>query len=221
MKIHTMKNAMTNSALLVVCWLMLTACASNGQKNTPEQQVVIDPSLPSIAILGRRHVGHNKTELDYIACIEEELELRFRSLNIIPEQQFVDSMYPYFEKSTAPLTIRNLSKMMKKPVITKKLNELNVSHIIWINGKTRRTGQAGSISCAVTGCLGFATWSDAADYQAHIWEIDSMSESDAIDTNRAGTSYLPAIVVPIPILARVQTGACRDMAKDITSSLRR
>jgi hypothetical protein len=110
--------------------------------------------------------------------------------------------------------------MMTKPVIMKKLEEMNVSHLIWINGKTRRTGASGSITCATTGCLGYATWSDEADYKAHIWDIDSMSESDSIETNRAGTSHLPAIVVPIPILARVKTGACREMAKHITSSLR-
>jgi hypothetical protein len=198
---------------------MLTACASIGTKKS-NQPVAIDPSFRSIAILGRRHVGHDQTELDYVACIEDELRLRFNLLNIIPEQQFIDNMYPYFEKSTAPLTVNNLSLMMQKPVIAKKLDELNVDHLIWINGKTHRTGQSGSITCATTGCLGYATWSDEADYEAHIWDIDSVSESDSIETNRAGTSYLPAIVVPIPILARVKTGACREMARQITRSLR-
>ncbi len=215
-----MKRTIANSVLFLVCCLMLTACAGTRRGNSSDQQVEIDQSFPSIAILGRRHVGHNKTEADYVACIEKELGLRFNLLNIIPEQQFVDSMYPYFEKSTAPLTIQNLSQMMTKPVIMKKLEEMNVSHLIWINGKTRRTGASGSITCATTGCLGYATWSDEADYKAHIWDIDSMSESDSIETNRAGTSHLPAIVVPIPILARVKTGACREMAKHITSSLR-
>ncbi|TDF35130.1 hypothetical protein EYS14_22400 [Alteromonadaceae bacterium M269] len=220
MKIRNMKLAFTRSTLFLVFCLMLTACASTGSKTPANQQLQIDKSLPSIVILGRRHIGHNETELDYVSCIEEELGLRFRSLNIIPEQQFLDSMYPYFEKSTAPLTIHNLSQIMQKPVVTKKLEELNMSHLIWIAGNTRRTGVSGSISCATTGCLGYATWSDAADYEAHIWDIEKLSESDSIETNREGTSHLPAIVVPIPILARVQTGACREMAEDITRSLR-
>jgi hypothetical protein len=221
MKIEHMKRAMVDSALFLACCLMLSACTSNGPQNSSNQHVEIDPSRQSIVILGRRHVGHNRTEVDYVACIEEELGLRFQLLNIIPEQQFIDSMYPYFEKSTAPLTIGNLSETMQKPIVKKKLDEMNLAHLIWINGKTSRTGQAGSISCATTGCLGYATWSDEADYKAHIWDIDSLSESDSIATNRAGTSHLPAVVVPIPILARVKTKACREMARSITSSLRR
>ena len=219
MKIHNIKPIVVGRLLLFAHCLVLSACAGTGVQRASEP-AVIDKSLPSIAILGRRHIGYNKTEIDYVACLEEELKLRFHLLNIIPEQQFVDNMYPYFERSTAPLTIQNLSQIMQKPVVTKKLEEMNVSHLIWVNGKTSRISQSGSISCATTGCIGYATWSDEADYQAHIWDIGSMSESDSIATNRAGTSHLPAIVVPIPILARVQTGACREMAERITSSLR-
>jgi len=88
-----------------------------------------------------------------------------------------------------------------------------------VEGSTERTGSSGSISCSITpsggGCFGFGTWEDTSDYETTIWDVESFTEVGRISTEAVGTSYMPAIIVPIPMLARVQGDACNGMGRQL------
>lgn len=173
----------------------------------------------SIVILGRRHSTGPDTEFDFIDCVGRSLESSLGEVEIIPEKTFIDSMYPYFETSTAPMDVQNLDELIQIPEVAEKLNEFRVRYFIWIDGFTERTDSKGSISCAVGpgggGCFGFATWDDEANYEATIWDFKDLLLEGKISAASSGTSYLPAVIVPIPLLARVQSNACSRMAAQI------
>ena len=216
---------MTQTKFIIVVFLVLTlmGCNSIGANKASKGPITINPANPSIVILGRRHVSQIETEVDYVSCIGDNLKDRLDATNIIPEQQFIDELYPYFEKSTAPLNVRNLAKMVKEPAIAKKLDDLNLSYLVWVEGKTQRTGGSGAVSCAIGpggGCFGFATWDDEANYGASVWDVSNLAQSASVNTQRNGTSYLPAFIIPIPLLAQVQDTACNDMARRITQHIK-
>ena len=177
----------------------------------------------AVVVLGRRHNSEHDTEKDFISCVGKSLAGGDKSITVIPEDQFVDSMYPYFEVSTAPMDVKNLDQLVKNPAIARKFTELNLRYFIWIDGYTERTDSSGSISCTISpaggGCFGFASWDDESNYEATVWDFKTLNLAGRISDKTQGTSYLPAIVIPIPLLARVQAHACSSMASQIKSFL--
>ena len=173
----------------------------------------------SIVVLGRRHSSGYETEDDFISCVGKSLNQGQSEINVIPEKDFVDSMYPYFETSTAPMDVRNLGKLAQIPVIADKFSDFNLRYFVWIDGATERTDSSGSVSCAVGpgggGCFGFAYWKDEANYEASIWDFKQLALSGKINAETKGTSFMPAIIIPIPMLARVQENACKSLANQI------
>lgn len=205
--------------------LLLTGCKSativDEYRENPTISMV---EGESIVVLGRRNSASYETEFDFIECVGQSLKGRLRGVNIIPEQLFLDSMYPYFETSTAPMDVQNLNRLVQAPEVAKKLDEFRVRYFIWIDGFTETTDESGALSCTIGpgggGCFGFATWDDEANYEAIIWDFDEMNLEGKISTESTGTSYLPAVIVPIPLLARVQSNACSNMAEQISNFLK-
>jgi len=203
-------------------------CSTAGCKSTTvvdvyrESASVAPQADEAIVVLGRRHAVSHNTEEDFVDCVGRSL--RQGSLNVIPEKQFVDSMYPYFETSTAPTDVKNLDKLVQIPAIAAKLNEYRVRYFIWVDGATETVDKAGSITCAIGpgggGCFGFAYWEDEANYEASVWDFKNLALSGKISAETQGTSFMPAVVIPIPLLARVQSNACKSMATQIQDFLK-
>ncbi|WP_444936672.1 hypothetical protein ACJJIW_03075 [Microbulbifer sp. JMSA004] len=177
----------------------------------------------SVVILGRRHSSEYETEPDLIACVGRELHNPELGVNIIPEQDFVDLMYPWFEPRTAPMHVRSLDRLMENESVRERMENYGVKYIVWIDGSTETTASAGSISCTIStggaGCFGFGTWDKESDYEAAVWDFRDRELSGKLSADAKGTSYMPAIVVPIPLIARVQNNACKGMALQLQQFL--
>ncbi|MCO1333226.1 hypothetical protein MO867_02625 [Microbulbifer sp. OS29] len=177
----------------------------------------------SVVILGRRHSSEYETEPDLIACVGRELHNPEQGVNIIPEKEFVDIMYPWFEPRTAPMHVRSLDRLMENKNVRERMEAYGVKYIVWIDGSTETTASAGSISCTIStggaGCFGFGTWDKESDYEAAVWDFRDRELSGKLSADAKGTSYMPAIVIPIPLIARVQNNACKGMALQLQQFL--
>ena len=198
--------------------LLLAGCKSATVINEHrEAATAVLSGDESIVVLGRRHSASHETEEDFISCVGRTLGQS--ELKVIPEQAFVDTMYPYFETSTAPMDVRNLDKLMQIPAIAAKFEGLKVRYFVWIDGATERTDSTGSVACAVGpgggGCFGFAYWEDEANYEASIWDFKELALSGKINAETKGTSFMPAVIIPIPMLARVQANACKSLSNQL------
>lgn len=177
----------------------------------------------SVVILGRRHSSDYETEPDLIACVGRELHNPEMGVNIIPEKEFVDIMYPWFEPRTAPMHVRSLDRLMENEGVRERMENYGIKYIVWIDGSTETTASAGSISCTIStggaGCFGFGTWDKESDYEASVWDFRDRELSGKLSADAKGTSYMPAIVIPIPLIARVQNNACKGMAAQLQQFL--
>jgi hypothetical protein len=222
--VDMLRRTLQGGVVLLLLAASLAGCKSTTVVNEYRERPTLEMvEGDSIVILGRRHKSDHETEVDFVDCVGDHLGSSSDNVNVIPEQQFVDSMYPYFEASTAPMDVTRLDNLMQKPMFAKKVSDFHLRYFVWIDGYTETTDSSGSISCAVGpgggGCFGFATWDDEASYEATIWDFKDLAMSGKISAETQGTSYLPAVIVPVPLLARVQANACKSMAEQITSFL--
>jgi hypothetical protein len=186
----------------------LFGCVNSTVQQVRERETGIQIG-DSVVVLGRNNrPNHEETEINFVDCVAKDLAKGANGLNVVSEQSFKDQTFPWFEPRTAPVKVNQLPQLLEQRLLADRLNDLGIKYLIWLDGKTQRTSSSGSLACSVSpaggGCFGFLTWENDASYEATIWD---------------GTSYMPAIVVPIPIIARVQNNACNSMAKQLQGFL--
>lgn len=198
--------------------LALASCSSTTVDEFRLGETGIE-SHESIVILGRRQASEYETRAEFVNCVGNKVNKGANSINVVPEQVFVDALFPWFEPRTAPLRTQDLEKLMSQNVVAKKINEFGIRYIVWVDGFTETTDRAGSISCAIGpgggGCFGFGSWEDDSQFDARIWDVNAMASVGTISTDATGQSYMPAIFVPIPLLARVEAHACSSLADQL------
>lgn len=207
--------------LAVFCVVLLGACVSSSVEQLRKAPVGILKQGETIVVLGRRQNFRHQTEADFTRCVYNSLERR--KLPLKSEQQFMDEMFPWFQPRMAPTTAAALAARLKEPVIAERLRSSGTRYIVWLDGITRRGEDGGSLSCSVGAgggaCLGLLWWEDDAEYEAVIWDMQTLKSMGKIAVEASGTSYVPAVIIPIPLLAPTQSAACRGVAKQISEFL--
>lgn len=194
---------------------LLSGCVTSRVEDARISETGIEAGEGVVVMAKSYHLG-NETEEKYIRCVESALERGATGLRVIPHRQFVDSLFPWFEPRTAPAETKHLPKLMQHPGVAKSIARQKIRYIIWLDGDTERVAGGGSLSCAAGpgggGCFGFAWWQNDADYEASIWDLNELESAGTVTTDVSGTSFLPALVVPIPLIARAQSKACKSLA---------
>jgi hypothetical protein len=65
------------------------------------------------------------------------------------------------------------------------------------------------------GCIGFGTWDRESTYEASVWDLRQKETIARISASAEGTSYMPALIVPVPLIARVQSSACSALSDQL------
>ena len=205
-------------ALLPLLVVLLASCTSTTVDEF-RQGATGSNSDESVVILGRRHSSDYETRAEFVDCVGERMTTGNDALSVIPEKQFVDAMFPWFEPRTAPLRTRDLERLMSEPVVADKMAEFGVRYMVWLDGFTETSGRTGTISCTVgpggAGCFGFGSWEDDSTFDARVWDVASLQNVGTISTDATGQSYVPALVIPIPLIARVEANACIRLADQL------
>ena len=177
----------------------------------------------SVVILGRRHAADYETEPDFIDCVGDHISRADNSITVMSELEFMNALYPWFEPRTAPMHPADVERLMAIEPVRDKLEDMKTEYMVWIDGKTTRTDGAGSMTCGIgpggAGCFGFGTWGNDSNYEAIIWDFTDAQEVGRMSTTASGQSYMPAVVVPIPIIAPVQGTACDGLGDQLLQFL--
>ena len=170
-----------------------------------------------VVVLGRRDAGHYETDREFIDCVAKQM--KGADIGILPEAQFIDSIYPWFEPRTAPKGLPRLKKLMRTPSIKTVVDNQSVRYLVWLDGSTETLDKGGSISCAIGpgggGCFGFAQWNKLSVYEAIVWDLQDLQEMGRLRVDSEGTSYLIGAVAPIPLLTPVKSDACSSLGKQL------
>ncbi|MEQ8798530.1 MAG: hypothetical protein RJQ08_02020 [Salinisphaeraceae bacterium] len=208
------------TALATVLWLA-------GCVNTSVEQLRQSPpgaalsTGESVVVLGRSQQGEYRTEGGFTQCVADRLD--GPDLPVTPAQTFNDRLFPWFEPRTAPQNVDDLRRLLDDPLISQRLQQNPVRYLVWVDGTTRDTDSGGSMGCAVGpgggGCLGFAWWEKNAAFEASVWDVTRAAEVGRVSVDASGTSYMPAVIVPVPLLARTEAAACSGLGDQLRELL--
>jgi len=200
----------------VLCVALGAACTTTRIDESRVESAAVG-SGEKVVVLGRRHNSEYETEPEFVRCVGRGVASTGAA--VVPELEFMNSFYPWFEPRTAPMSLKRFEALLQMPAFATRMRELNLRYIVWVDGRTETVDKAGSISCAVgpggAGCIGFGTWDDESKYEASVWDLRLSQSIATISTESAGTSYMPAVIVPVPIIARVRAAACDGLSAQL------
>lgn len=220
MKCYLQAENITKLLALLLTLLGLTACTATEIDEFRQGATGIDSSAgESIVILGRRQNNNYETESSFVECVARVVSSGNNGIPVVAERDFLDAMFPFFEPRTAPMRTGHLKQLMELEVAAERIEDFGVQYIVWLDGLTQRSEQAGSISCTIGpgggGCFGFGTWQDDSNFEAEVWSLNTLEAVGSISTDANGQSYMPALVVPIPLIARVEANACSGLGNQL------
>ena len=177
----------------------------------------------SVVIMEASYHTGNDTEDKFIDCVSKTIQKGPNRINVFPDEEFVDALFPWFEPRTMPQGPDGLPDLFARPGVTERMKESGVRYIVWVTGETEQSASGGSLSCAIApgggGCFGLAWWEDDASYAAAIWDVRDGKSAGEVSADVHGTSVIPALIIPLPLIARTQTAACKGLARELQSFL--
>ncbi len=197
----------------------LTGCVTSSVQIIREGDTGID-GQDAVVVLGKSQqtAGH-ETEIEYIGCVGRSLLRADTPFQVISQNDFKDMTFPWFEPRFAPREVSEFSALIEEPMLRQRMESLSVRYIVWIEGTTENTGSGGGMTCAASpagaGCFGFVRWDKSSQYEASIWDVRNNTTVGKISAQASGTSFMPAVIVPVPMIAPVQSNACNQMADQI------
>lgn len=201
---------------LVLTISLMAGCITSSIEEIRQGSTGIIEGEAVVIMAKSYHLG-NETENSFVKCLGKAVGRS--GIRVIPSQEFIDSLFPWFEPRTSPANTKALPALMRKPKVAEYIHANNIRYIIWVDGDTDKTGGGGTMSCAIGpgggGCFGFAWWQKDGNYDASIWDLQGLEDVGTISTEVKGTSFMPAIIIPIPLIARTQTKACKGLAEQL------
>ena len=198
---------------------VLSACGVTARMEPYKQTNSVINEGEQVVVLARKHHATHEAEGDFIECISDGLSDGRDGLLVHSSTEFEDKLYPWFEPSMAPLSTDDLTELLEKPGVLDQVEETGVRFVVWLDGSTDRTASGGGITCAAgvggAGCMGLAWWEDDARYDATVWDLQELTSAGTIYADFVGRSVMPAIVIPIPLIARPQAKACRGLTDQL------
>lgn len=208
---------------LLTTLMGLTGCVTS----SVEEFMLSEPTFldgDAVVILTNRQDAIVEVEDSFSSCVHSSLRSRGADAKVIPEQQFRDAMFPWFESRLAPDKPEMLPKMMEDKLIAEKIEAMQVRYLVWIHGESEKSNEQGAMSCSIStaggGCIGLLSWENDSNYEASIWDLREGESIGVISSEANGTTMIPAIGVPIPFIARTKNASCKGLAEQLAGMLR-
>ena len=157
-----------------VATLLLTSGCMTAKFEESRNNSTAIASHEAVVLLAKPNVEGISSEDDFMDCVGNKMS-RATGIQVRSNDEFVDSMFPWLEPSTAPQRPEGVTRLLAKDVVADRIAASGVRYLIWVDGTTRQTDSGGSITCTLGpaggGCIGFGWWEKESDYQAVVWDL--------------------------------------------------
>lgn len=161
----------------------------------------------------------NLTDKEFAKCVQEKLKQDLQYLKFLQGDKFREAMFPWFEPNTAPKNIEELSALLTKPLVKKRIESLGVELLIYVSGYTKETEVQQGVDIFGNG---FSARRETR-ILVTVWDLNEIVRVGDTDisfkgTVAAGTSIIPPFIyIWIPF---TESKACSETAKRISNYLK-
>lgn len=131
--------------------------------------------------------------------------------------------FPWLEPSTGPKTTDDFRSWFSHPAIQDKMRDLGIRYLLSLQGGTKTEIPGGGILCGASmgggGCLGFAWGTHESAFSASLFDLQDQAEPKELTSRESSGVYVPAFILPIPLLAPTESVACERLAHDLHETI--
>jgi hypothetical protein len=154
---------------------------------------------------------------DLVACVEGSLGEQAPDLTIVPSRQFRDSLFPWFEPSTAPRSDSDLVALMGRPAVLRRIEDLGLRYVVSLTGGSETVGNDGWGGCAggyaAVACVGGAGIERKTDLTAAILDLTARRSVGEVTATGSGTFEAGLILlVPYILVTSTEADTCLALA---------
>ncbi|MGB2930596.1 MAG: hypothetical protein WBB70_17035 [Desulfobacterales bacterium] len=166
----------------------------------------------------------NPKDKDFAECLQRELIEDIPNLKFIPEVKFRDALFPWFEPNTAPKSIEELSALLSKTLVKKRIESLGVELLIFVHGRTEQKEYDGFLLHLATpfaygGSYGYLSAERGTNITTTVWNLKESFSIGDTDIHAKGKVRWIGLILPVPIPAFTESEACSETAKRISNCI--
>lgn len=216
--LKTTEQAASRLLLAALVTSICAGCVTSRVEGVKNSATGIEDHESVVVIATSYHKG-NRTGTDFLQCMDDELDDGATAVNVYSREKFLDELFPWLEPRTMPQEIKDLPELLARPGVSERISASGVRYLVLVNGSTKKTSDGGGMSCAASpaggGCFGLVWWEDDGAYTARVWDLKASSAAGKVSTDVHGSSMVPALILPLPFVARTETAACKELAGEL------
>lgn len=152
-------------------------------------------------------------------CVGRAMRTVSPMLRLIPPGEFRASLFPWFERATAPDSLVELASLLNKPLIQEQIATLGIRYVIAVTGDTTKGQDKGGILPSYSGLIGYKWWDRQSQLSATVWDLKATRSLGTVEVSASGRDSLLAFILPIYIGAPTERTACRDLGQQLARYL--
>jgi len=155
-------------------------------------------------------------------CLARKLVAACPEMILVPPESIRDALFPLLEPATQPDSEETFAALLVRDDVRSRL-EKRMDYLVTFTGGTAEESKGG-IACGggfgAGGCLGFAWINKDTRISVVIWSLQEPASASHHESRVEGTTWIPAVILPIPLPARTEAEACSDMSRQIVEFIR-
>lgn len=127
--------------------------------------------------------------------------------------------FPWLEPATAPLGMAALNTFLATPEVRARFRALGIRYLLAYEGGTETDFGSGGIACGAGmgggGCFGVAWGERVSEFKVQLFDLAAAETPAEFHVRKSGGTFMPAFILPIPIIPATEGIACEALARQI------
>lgn len=154
-------------------------------------------------------------------CLTQAVHEAAPEINIVPQRALRDALFPLMESSTQPPTEDEFAALLAREDVRQRLAKRGLDYLVTFSDIAHKEPWQGVIWGAGVVGMGFAWRDETTVLVVGLWSLDSARLAARETVDAKGTSLLPAVGLPIPLMAQTRGQACSEISQRIVTTIRR
>jgi len=209
----------------VQAWLAGEGIAAAAVRPAFSGSGAVSPVAPKVLLVPNLGTWLYTDAARAMDCVGNRLAQASPPFEVIAADQVRLAFFPWLEPSTAPKSLEDLQRWAAEPAIRNKMRAIGARYLLEFHGGTKTQIPGGGILCGAGygagGCFGFAWGSRDSAFNATLLDMrEGGAPLDASAMQHSGV-YVPAFILPIPLMAATESKACEELSQRIHDRLTR